>query len=206
MKYKLEAQQLTLARASEVIFTGLSFALAAHEGLLVQGENGAGKTSLLRMLAGLITPSGGDIFWQNKTIAKQTTIYQEMLHYLGHRNGLKLQLTVAENLQLNGKLALQTIADTEILQTLRLEHKKNQLVHTLSAGEKRKVALAKLFLIPRPLWLLDEPLTALDANSQQFFLTQLGLHLRHGGMAIMATHQPIMLPQQALKILQLPLC
>jgi heme exporter protein A len=130
----------------------------------VQGDNGSGKSSLLRLLAGIATTAHGEILWQQQSIHNARD-YQQHLHYLGHDNGLKLALTVKENLQLLQQLHDDKTGDIEnVLTQLNLTKETNSLVAHLSCGQKRRVALARFWLVKKPLWLLDEPITALDQH------------------------------------------
>ncbi len=177
--------KLSCQRQDTVLFSDLCFQLDVSGMLLVEGANGSGKSSLLRLLAGLATPASGDILWHGKSIFNCAAKFNPHIHYLGHNNGLRLDLTVAENLR---------SADKEILSSLQLHKHTFSLARSLSAGQKRKVALAKLFSAQKKLWLLDEPLTALDAETQALFLSHLQEHLRQDGMAVISSHQPISLP------------
>jgi heme exporter protein A len=204
---KLIVTNLSCVRQLTPLFNHLSFTLSSGEMLLIEGPNGSGKSSLLRLLTGLSTPAGGEITWQQTSIQHLAAHYWQALHYIGHSNGIKLGLTVSENLHLAGCLANHVIADEEpVLQALQLHAHKNTEASFLSAGQKRRLALAKLFLFPKPLWILDEPLTALDATTQAFFLSQLELHLQKGSIAIMTSHQPIALINRSQQTLRLGVC
>lgn len=185
----LEARQLGCIRQGRQLFPPVSFTLNAGEMLLVEGENGAGKSSLLRLIASAATPAAGNIFWNNHPTNHE---YTEQLHYVGHANGIRLGLTVAENLALTAELSGHTIIDMQsVLSLLQLaSHQKTQ-TQFLSAGQKRRTALAKLFLIPRKLWILDEPFTSLDIATQKILLTKITEHLASGGMCVMTSHQPV---------------
>jgi len=191
---KLEINKLRCIRNQQILFSDISFQLNENEILQIQGENGCGKSSLLQCIAGLSTPAAGEI----KNIPD--------FHYIGHTNGIKSSLTVIENLKLCCHL-LSTPFDIEkIPQILKLDNLQNTFAKNLSAGQKRKVAIAKLFLIPKKLWLLDEPLTSLDAETQTFFLSALKQHLQQGGMAIVTTHQSLVLDNLPIKTLRLTSC
>lgn len=193
----LKVQALGCRRAQRPIFSALSFAVQPGEFLWIQGENGVGKSSLLRLLAGIATPDTGEILWQDQPIDDPRSIYREQLHYLAHGNGLKTELTVWENWQLMEQLAATTpaFAYTDMLAQLQLTQRQHTLVKHLSAGQKRRVALAKLWLFPKPLWLLDEPGTALDVQTQALFRSQLSNHLQNGGLAIISSHEEIVCHQ-----------
>src|SRR3990167_11522219 len=190
---KLSVKNLFCLRQKKLLFSHLSFELTAGQALLVEGPNGSGKSSLLRIAAGLASPSNGDIFWCEKSIHQNRLDYVEHLHYVGHTHGLKLGLTVIENLQLASHLNLSDASSFQfdsILSLLQLHPDKNTQAQFLSAGQKRRLALAKLFLLPKTLWILYEPQTALDKNTQTFFLSQLEKHLKQGGLCVVSSHHP----------------
>lgn len=190
----LEINKLGCIRNSQILFSDISFQLNENEILQIQGENGCGKSSLLQCIAGLSTPAAGEI----KNIPE--------FHYVGHTNGIKSSLTVIENLKLCCHLLSVSFDIEKIPQALKLDVLQNTFAKNLSAGQKRKVAIAKLFLIPKKLWLLDEPLTSLDSETQTFFLSALEKHLLQGGMAIITTHQSIILDNVKIKTLRLTSC
>ncbi|MFZ2315801.1 MAG: heme ABC exporter ATP-binding protein CcmA [Gammaproteobacteria bacterium] len=197
----LAVNNISCARQLTPVFSNLSFDLSAGRALLVEGANGTGKSSLLRLLAGLATPTSGKILWQDAA-------HLESLHYIGHQNGLKLDLTVSENFRLKGALAGNALGlpVSPILQALQLNAILNKPIRSLSAGQKRRVALAMLWLNPKKIWILDEPLTALDAATQHLFLNYLHEHLNNGGIAIISSHHPIVLPTAIHQTLRLSVC
>ena len=153
----LEVNHLSAVRDKRLLFKNLSFELKPGALLLIEGPNGAGKSTLLRMLAGLRTPSNGTICWQGKPLGPE---YFNDMHFLGHSNGLKLELTVLENLSLANSLAFKSEPVSTVgLHELGMMSEVNTPINHLSAGQKRRAALARIFSIPRTLWLLDEPLT-----------------------------------------------
>lgn len=200
----LTTNKLCCVRQQRCLFANLSFELQAGEALFVEGPNGSGKSSLLRLLAGIATPDSGDVLWGVQAI-------QENLHYVGHANGIKLGLTVSENLELMQRLAmdcrvaLRAPRNDEVLALLQLHPQKNKLAKHLSAGQRRRLALARLFLLPKPVWILDEPMTALDVATQATFLAEMEKHLEQGGIVVASSHQPITI-HRASKTLRLPLC
>lgn len=202
----LSARDLCCIRQNKLLFKNISFDLAGGEALLIEGPNGSGKSSLLRLLTGLATPSQGNIFWQNKSLEFVQTEYSEQMHYIGHANGIKLGLTVAENLQLINHLSSNIIDLEAVLTLLQLSEHKNTLTKNLSAGQRRRVALAKLFLLPKPLWILDEPFTALDITTQNILLSKLESHLHDGGMTIISSHHSIHLEKHKPRLLRLGEC
>jgi len=190
----LEAQQLGCIRQGRWLFSEVSFSLKAGELLLVEGANGAGKSSLLRLLAGIAAPASGKIFYHQQSIQDCMPDYKEEFHYIGHTNGIRLGLTVAENLALAAELSEQTLSNmADILSLLQIDKQQHTQTQFLSAGQKRRTALARLFLIPRKLWILDEPFTSLDASTQKILLTKIEDHLANGGMCVMTSHQPVTL-------------
>lgn len=174
------------------LFSHLHFQLYPGQLIAIMGENGSGKSSLLRILTGCHFPESGEIYWNNRLVQDCLSLYRQSIHYLGHTNGIKLNLTVAENIQLMEKLLSSSgLARGSILEEFALDKHLQQLVSDLSAGQKRKLALIKLFLFPKTLWILDEPLTSLDINTQTIFLKKLNHHLQQGGMAIITTHHSL---------------
>jgi heme exporter protein A len=196
---RLSASKLTVERGGRIVFSNLSFGLDAGGSLTVTGPNGAGKSTLLRALAGLLPLSGGTI--SCTTLSGGTLA--EQAHYIGHVDALKGLLTVAENLEF-----LAAMLDTgrggmpvvTALSEFGLSHAANLPVSYLSAGQKRRAALAKLLAVKRPVWLLDEPTTALDAASQTRMAEIMAAHLAHGGMIVAATHAKLGLPGQELRL------
>lgn len=190
----LEAVDLACERGSRRLFSGLSFTLAAGELLLVTGPNGAGKTSLLRILCGLTPPSGGEVRWQGKTIAGLGEEFRGQLFYLGHHNGVKDELTARENLLISCRLAGEPLTEDAARATLAhmgLAGREDLPARLLSQGQRRRVALARLLITRAPLWILDEPLTALDARAVALIQGRLAAHLAAGGLVVLTTHQPI---------------
>lgn len=191
----LEIINLSYQRQQKQIFAGLSFKLCSGDLLVIQGPNGAGKSTLLRTLAGLATPDTGSIQCNEKNIQHMHPPYSQMLHYLGHHNGLKLSLTVNENIAffshlMGVKFLNQHIEN--ILSQLNLLDKAKVAVRHLSAGQKRRLALAKLMLFPKYIWILDEPLTSLDTLTQDLFVLWLSTHLENAGICLLSSHQPFL--------------
>jgi heme exporter protein A len=181
------AENLTLERGGRRLISGLSFGLAPGQALIVVGPNGAGKSSLLRGLAGLLPFASGRVRFEGGNAS-----LEESLHYLGHADSLKAALTAAENLAFWGALYGAAAPRVEAaLARLGLPHVADFPVRALSAGQKRRAALARLLVAPRPLWLIDEPTTALDASAQGLFAGVMREHLSGGGMIVAATHAPL---------------
>ena len=190
---KLEARNLSCVRGNKKLFRNLSFSLSEGELLWVQGQNGAGKSSFLKILTGLLTPEKGGIFWQDKAVLTQETDYKQAFGFLGHQHGLKRNLTIEENisyhLALTGK-PIKKVNEKQpnLLSRFQLSDVRNFFPHQLSAGQQRKAALISLMLKEPTIWVLDEPFTALDMNSQMLLNTLMREHLFAGGMIVMASH------------------
>ncbi len=187
----LEVTELACRRGGRPVFAGLSLAVAAGELLVLTGRNGSGKTTLLRALALLLPPDAGRILWQGADIREDPEAWRGRLAWLGHLDGLKGDLTVRENLLASQRLRDGGSANDRIdpaLLAFDLDGLAARPVRTLSAGQRRRAALARVILSQAPLWLLDEPLNALDAPAQSALREALGRHLAAGGLAIAATH------------------
>lgn len=191
----LEAIQLECARGFRTLFTGLDFALQPGELLLVAGTNGSGKTSLLRILCGLLTPDAGEIRWKGRDVRALSEDYRRELLYVGHASGVKEELTPVENLRIACTLGGTKATDKVLagaLAAFGLLGFENAPVKALSQGQRRRAVLARLALGDEyPLWLLDEPLNALDKSATSQVERSIGRHLERGGMVVMATHQPV---------------
>ncbi len=190
----LIAQDLACVRGDRLLFKRVGFELSAGGLLYVLGENGTGKSSLLRMLCGLLMPEQGEIFWQNKKIKENAENYLPNLTYIGHLNGLKDDLTALENLQISARLAGNDVTDKQTLAALSaigIARCANLPARVLSQGQKRRVALAMLWLTQSQLWILDEPFAALDVAATEVLATRLGEHMANGGMTIITTHQDV---------------
>jgi heme exporter protein A len=202
----LMAQNLTCIRGERRLFESLGFELKAGGLLYVLGENGSGKTSLLRLLCGFLRPEEGAVFWRGENITQDQENYCSSLLYLGHLNGLKDDLTALENLQMSARLSGYEADEPMALAALaaiKLQHCANLPVRVLSQGQKRRVALARLWLTDRQLWILDEPFTALDAASVEILTARLSQHMANGGITIMTTHQNVSIGAQFTETLRL---
>lgn len=195
---RLEVKNLTCERSGRRIFDNVSFNLQAGEALVVTGRNGAGKSTLLAILSGRLKATGGQI---TLTGVGERTL-PECLHLIGHKEALKAAMTARENLDFAARLLGDAdISVEEALERVGLPHAADMPVAYLSAGQKRRVALARLLVAHRPLWLLDEPTSALDTASQEMLFELLNNHINRGGMILAATHQE--LPLHALKKLHI---
>lgn len=190
---ELRAENLHLWRGEQHVLRGLTFTVQGGQCLQVTGANGAGKTTLLRALCALTPLEEGSIHWCGRRIHEDLAAFHAELGYLGHDNGLKADLSVTENLryavQLRRRLSAAQIAT--VLEHVGLAGAAAQLLRTLSAGQRRRAALARLALAGGSLWVLDEPGSNLDAAGQELVRELLERHLRDGGTAIVATHQPL---------------
>ena len=200
----LEADNLECVRGDRRLFAGVGFRLEAGELLYLQGKNGAGKTSLLRMLIGLLPPEAGEIRWQGKPIGSDE--FRADLCYLGHLNAIKEELTPLENLLAAARLADETLSEDDALDALEqvgLAGREDLACRYLSQGQKRRVALARLVKEKRPLWILDEPFVALDVAAVDWLAGIISGHLQRGGLAVMTTHQQVTIPAGAVRELRL---
>lgn len=193
----LSAQGLACVRGDRRLFSGLEFSLDAGAWLQVEGENGAGKTSLLRIIAGLLAPAEGEILWKGQPVRENADEFHADLLYLGHAGGIKEEFTPLENLRMNAAVAGQAVAEDEALRALRrlgLKGRERLPARYLSQGQKRRVALARLLVSPARLWVLDEPFVALDVAAVAMLCGLIGEHLQKGGMALYTSHQEVSLP------------
>ncbi|MGH1536907.1 MAG: cytochrome c biogenesis heme-transporting ATPase CcmA [Gammaproteobacteria bacterium] len=201
----LNAQGLKCVKGSAELFSNIHFEMKSGEALLVEGSNGSGKTSLLRILCGFNYPADGEISWDGVSIEGHDS-YQQQISYIGHASGVKLDLTVMENLVFAQRLVGSERKESEIkdiIRTVGLFKQRNILTRKLSAGQKRRVALARLQLEERQLWVLDEPLTALDKEFVTEFETVLKNHLESKGMLVVTTHRELILPSTKMKRINL---
>lgn len=202
----LSVSDLACARGDRSLFSGLCFTLEAGGRLHVGGENGAGKTSLLRILCGLSPPDAGEIRWQGKAIGRLGEEYRRAVLFLGHHNALKDDLTALENLRIAATLAGARLDEDEGVDLLRragLAGREHLPVRVLSQGQKRRAALARLLWNKAPLWILDEPFVALDAAAVDWLAGIIGAHVAGGGMAILTSHQEVDIPGGAPQTLRL---
>jgi heme exporter protein A len=190
----LTASNLSCTRGDRSLFTGVEVALQPGQWLHVRGANGSGKTSLLRLLAGLSQPALGEIRWDGKAVAEDAEAFRTDLLFLGHHAAVKEDLTALENLQLASELDGAELPRAEAIEALRrfgLQGREDLPVRVLSAGQKRRVLLARLVTRKARLWILDEPFTALDTRAVQLLAMLIGEHVGGGGMAVVTSHQAI---------------
>ncbi|MCF8209521.1 MAG: cytochrome c biogenesis heme-transporting ATPase CcmA [Rhodoferax sp.] len=193
----LSAHGLACVRGDRRLFSGLDLAVSAGEWLHVRGENGSGKTSLLRLLAGLAQPAEGDIRWCERPISAADTEYRKNLLFFGHHGALKEDLTALENLDFSAAMdgaALPIESALRALHRFGLKGREQLPVRVLSAGQKRRVMLARLVTRNSSLWILDEPFTALDVKAVDLLSRLISEHVEAGGMAILTSHQAMPIP------------
>src|SRR6266700_5923992 len=195
---RLSGRDVRCVRGGREVFSGLAFAVSAGEALAVTGRNGSGKTSLLRLIAGLLATAGGSIALDG---GDAELTLPEQAHYLGHRDALKPALSVRENLGfwrdfLGGEVAMSD----ECLAMVGLSHAIHLPAAYLSAGQRRRLSLARLIAVRRPVWLLDEPTAALDVAGQTMFASLMRDHLARGGLIVAATHGPLGIEARELSI------
>lgn len=190
----LEISNLACSRGDHLLFSDLNFSLSAGELLQVQGANGSGKTSLLRTLCGFMMPVAGEIRWRGQNIRELSDAFYAEMIYLGHLNAIKDELNALENLRISAGLAGCKVDDKQVITALRrmgLRGREMLPVKVLSQGQRRRLALARLLLSNASLWILDEPLTALDVGAVELMQELIGEHLVNNGMVIYTTHQPL---------------
>ncbi len=192
MTAKLSGENLTLIRGERCLFEGLDFALESGGLLLLEGRNGCGKTSLMRAIAGMLSLEAGEIYWNDVPVLKQRQIFHGALVWLAHRTGLKGDLNMVENLDFERTLRRQADRDAEeVYERLGIERLKKLPLRSLSAGQQRRVALARMLLADVPLWLMDEPFTNLDREGRKLVMELVEQHLGTGGLCVMAAHQDV---------------
>jgi heme exporter protein A len=190
---RLKVEDLAVSRGGRPVLAGVSFAVSGGEALVVTGRNGAGKSTLLRTLAGLLPHAGGTVALEG---AGEDGELAQRAHYLAHADGMKAALTVEENLDfwaayLSSSVDARSRTVEEALSVVGLAQALRAPFGALSAGQKRRAALARLLVAFRPIWLLDEPLTALDKASRAKFAAAMRDHCAQGGLIVAATHEPL---------------
>jgi heme exporter protein A len=190
----LTAANLACTRGERRLFAGLNFGIEAGGWIHVTGENGSGKTSLLRILCGLSQPETGEIRWNGVPIRDLDDEYRKILLYLGHQTPVKEELTARENLRIAAAVAGTVLSDAQAdaaLERVGLGGRERLPVRFLSQGQKRRVALARLLTSPAPLWILDEPFVALDTSALAMLTGIIAGHLAGGGIAVLTSHQEV---------------
>ena len=196
----LTADGLACMRGERRLFEGLSFRVKAGQALAVEGANGSGKTSLLRMVAGFLSPAAGTLtLTQDGKPVTDAEARGRFIGWLGHQDGLKPQFTVIEQLRFYARLYAGK-PDDAVLEQVGLSRQRELPCRYLSAGQKRRLALARLLVSNRPLWLLDEPFAALDSAGQALVARLMAIHCGNGGMVVAATHDPLGLGNESVTL------
>ena len=190
----LSVRNIHYERQQRQVLQDINLELQPRQLLFVAGRNGSGKSTLLRIICGLVTAQQGDVYWSGYSILECASQYQQAFCYVGHKNGIKSELSVAENIRLMCALAGRPVAPYELvmnyLDAMGLDDPQAQ-VSALSAGQARRLALLRCLVSERRLWVLDEPFTALDRDGVTLFQQHLMQHLEHDGMVVMASHQNV---------------
>ncbi|OUD12906.1 cytochrome c biogenesis heme-transporting ATPase CcmA [Thioflexithrix psekupsensis] len=204
-KTVLAGQQLQCIRDERILFDQLSFQVHAGEILQIEGRNGSGKTSLLRILCGLALPSEGEVLWCGQSIERAANEFRSELIYVGHYPGVKADLTPLENLAFVRSLTAQSqaISDEQALAQFGLYGFEDVPTRTLSAGQQRRVALARLFVRQAQVWILDEPFTSLDKTAIKMLEQLIDNHAQSGGLVVLTSHHPVHCPKTPVLTLDL---
>ncbi len=202
----LEVSKLTAIRDDRVLFENLSFSLQLGDLVQIEGRNGTGKTTLMRIVAGLGDKEEGDIKWNGEKIESNREDYHQSLLFLGHQTGVKRDLTAFENLKFYQSIHAPNTSTEQIFSALTqvgLAGREDVPVAQLSAGQQRRVALARLWLSQQPLWILDEPLTAIDKQGVKVLEDLFLNHAEQGGIVLLTTHQDMFSDNPKLKKIKL---
>lgn len=199
------ASQLRCVRNDNTLFENLNFELMAGNALQIEGANGSGKTSLLRILCGLSQPAEGEVRWRNTSIQKDRVSFYQNLAFIGHLNGIKDDLTCEENLEIVQALgnSREELSTDDVLDQMGLLEKDETPARKLSAGQRRRLALGRLLTNKARLWILDEPFTALDHTGRSMMEKIFEQHCEQGGMVIFTTHHPVTLENTTVKELRI---
>jgi len=192
----LRVSNLSCSRGHKPLFTDVSFELQAGQALHLEGDNGVGKTSLLRIVCGLSPADAGEVCWQDQTIQKNAAAFRSSLFYLGHGLSLKEELSALENLMSDAAVSGRTLSEQQALVALArmgLRGREHLPLRVMSQGQKRRTALARLLASQAPLWVLDEPFVALDTKAIDGLRGLMAEHVAQGGMVLFTSHQPVVL-------------
>lgn len=192
--YQLKTEQLACQRGDKILFTGLNLTVNSGDFVQIEGHNGIGKTSLLRIVVGLAQALSGEVSWNGINVVKQRENYHYDLLYLGHHSGVKPELTAWENLKFYQRISACKQGDEvlwQVLKTVGLLGREDIPAAQLSAGQQRRIALARLWLSKAPLWILDEPFTAIDKKGIQVLTALFEQHVQKGGIVIFTSHQDV---------------
>jgi heme exporter protein A len=190
----LEAQKITCVRGDRTLFSGLDLQLLAGQCLHIRGENGVGKTSLLRLLTGLASPESGEVLWYGHPIKKIASEYHSKLLFLGHRDALKEDLSAIENLRMYAAIDGIALSEQDAFASLwrfGLKGREDLPVHCLSAGQKKRVLMARMLTRRAQVWILDEPFNALDTHAVGELQDLIVEHLQGDGLVVLTSHQPL---------------
>ncbi|KEY91151.1 cytochrome c biogenesis ATP-binding export protein [Candidatus Photodesmus blepharus] len=203
----LEVKHLTSIRNDRIIFKSLSFKIKFGELVQIEGYNGAGKTTLLRIIAGFGSCDDGEVYWNNENIAINRDIFHQHLLFLGHQTGLKRELTAFENLNFYQCIHAPDLNNRNIiyraLAKVGLVGSEDVPVAQLSAGQQHRVALARLWLSKKKLWILDEPMTAIDSQGTKILKKLFLTHVKEGGILMLTTHQDMFINNSKLRKIRL---
>jgi len=200
-----EAKNLSCIRDDRVLFEGLNFKLSNHQVLLLEGKNGCGKTSLLRIICGFREQDAGEMLWCNTEI--RDSLYFAEMAYVGHLDGVKKELTVLENLKMSLALGQQgSYSIDQALDKVHLAGYDDSLVQSLSAGQKRRLSLARLLITNNSLWVLDEPFTSIDKEGIKLIESLMHEHIAAGGMIILTSHHELVLHEADVQKINLSTC
>lgn len=202
----LEVVNLQCTRGDRQLFSGIAFELGPGELLHLHGHNGSGKTTLMRALCGLVTPTEGEVRWKGEAIGRQRDEFNAELLYLGHKNGIKDDLTGVENLLVACRLVGLEVDENqawEVLERMGLRGHEDLPARVLSQGQQKRVALSRLLLSQAKLWLLDEPFVGLDLAAVELLQSVIRDHVADGGMVVLTTHQEVALTSGKVKKLRL---
>ena len=188
-------ESLHCIRGERTVFTGLDFYATAGSALILRGPNGSGKSSLLRLMAGLLRPASGSLFRDGLAVEDDPEYHRSSLHYVGHHDAIKPVLTVSENLAFWAGVRGETKPVGAALERFGLSPLADMAARLLSAGQRRRLNLARIAASAAPLWLLDEPTTALDSASTAVLVELIGDHRASGGIAVMSTHTDLGIPE-----------
>ena len=200
----LEARALTCIRGDRELFSDLNLQVFAGQCLHIRGENGVGKTSLLRLLTGLTSPESGEVLWSGHSIKKEESEYHSKLLFLGHRDALKEDLSAIENLRLYAAIDGVDLSEQDAFSSLwrfGLKGREDLPVNCLSAGQKKRVLMARMLTRRAQVWILDEPFNALDIHAVQELQELIAEHLQGNGLVVLTSHQPLLI--SGLRVLDL---